>query len=182
MRSPSELATLRIRYAAPEDAGALADFAARNFREAYESQMPWDDVQAYCESAFSIARQGAEISERSIVTLLAEVNATLAGFAQLRSGHAPACVESNHSIELWRFYVAARWQGQGIAQKLMTRAEEMAQDRGADALWLGVWEHNARAQAFYGKCGFVKVGTLPFTLGRELQTDLVMVRTLRSGA
>jgi ribosomal protein S18 acetylase RimI-like enzyme len=182
MRSPSELATLRIRLAAPEDAGALADLAARTFREAYESQMPWGDVKAYCESAYSIARQGAEISDGSIATLLAEVNATLAGFVQLRSGHAPACVESNQSIELWRFYVAARWQGRGIAQKLMTRVEEMAQDRGADVLWLGVWEHNARAHAFYGKCGFVKVGTLPFTLGRELQTDLVMVRTLRSGA
>jgi GNAT superfamily N-acetyltransferase len=165
--------------ATPEDAGTLAAFAGRTFRETYEPHMPWDDVKAYCESAYNEARQAAELLDPAIATLLAEVHATLAGFAQLRDGHAPACVESRHPIELWRFYVDARWQGRGVAQALMSRAEETARSRDAEVLWLGVWEHNARAQAFYAKWGFVQVDTHPFTLGKERQTDLVLVRALR---
>ena len=45
-------------------------------------------------------------------------------------------------------------------------------------LWLGVWEHNLRAIAFYRKCGFVQCGAQPFLLGTDLQTDWDMNRTL----
>ncbi|HSC06290.1 MAG TPA: GNAT family N-acetyltransferase [Steroidobacteraceae bacterium] len=182
MRSPSDAPWITVRSARPDDATRLAAFAARTFREAYAAQMPWDDVKAYCESSYNADRQAAEIADRTVATLLAEVDATLAGFVQLRSGEAPPCVEAQRSIELWRLYVDARWQGRGVAQALMSRAEETAKSRDAALLWLGVWERNARAQAFYGKCGFSKVGTLPFTLGRELQTDLVMVRALSAKA
>jgi ribosomal protein S18 acetylase RimI-like enzyme len=169
----------RVRVATPRDAGPLAAFAARTFREAYEPQMPWDDVKAYVESAYNQARQAAELADAGIVTLLAEVDASLAGYAQLRNGHTPSCVEARQAIELWRFYVDARWQGRGVAQVLMSSAEDTARSRDADVLWLGVWEHNARAKAFYAKCGYLKIGTHPFTLGREKQTDLVLVRSLR---
>ena len=46
---------------------------------------------------------------------------------------------------------------------------------GAGAVWLGVWERNARAIAFYAKCGFADVGAHDFRLGDDLQTDRVMV-------
>jgi ribosomal protein S18 acetylase RimI-like enzyme len=182
MRSPSDAPSIAVRPAAPDDAARLAAFAARTFREAYAAQMPRNDVEAYCESSYNADRQAAEIADRAVATLLAEVDATLVGFVQLRSGQAPACVEAQRSIELWRLYVDGRWRGRGVAQALMSQAEETAKSRHAELLWLGVWEHNGRAQAFYGKCGFSKVGTLPFTLGRERQTDLVMIRALSARA
>ena len=56
--------------------------------------------------------------------------------------------------------------------------EAQARRRGARELWLGVWERNARAQAFYRKCGFEKVGTQIFVVGTDPQTDHVMMRNL----
>ena len=50
--------------------------------------------------------------------------------------------------------------------------------RGAQTLWLGVWERNPRALAFYGKCGFVDVGEHVFLFGTDPQTDRVMARAL----
>ena len=47
---------------------------------------------------------------------------------------------------------------------------------GCDVIWLGVWEHNPRAIAFYHKWGFKQVGTQTFHLGDDLQTDWVMAR------
>ena len=54
--------------------------------------------------------------------------------------------------------------------------------RGARELWLGVWERNARAQAFYRKCGFRKVGTQIFVVGSDPQTDDVMLKEITVSA
>jgi ribosomal protein S18 acetylase RimI-like enzyme len=61
-----------------------------------------------------------------------------------------------------------------VAQQLMTAAIAAARGRGAVSLWLGVWERNPRAQAFYKKSGFRDVGTHTFYVGTDAQTDRVM--------
>jgi len=70
------------------------------------------------------------------------------------------------------------WHGRGIAQRLMQATIDEAAAAGATTVWLGVWEHNARAIAFYGKHGFVDVGSHEFLVGSDPQTDRVMVRNL----
>ena len=76
--------------------------------------------------------------------------------------------------ELNRIYVVAELQGAGVAQALMQEAIANAAAAGADCLWLGVWEHNPKAMAFYRKFGFEVVGSHPFMLGHERQRDLIM--------
>jgi len=49
-----------------------------------------------------------------------------------------------------------------------------ARGRGSASLWLGVWERNPRAQAFYKKSGFADVGSHTFFVGTDEQTDRVM--------
>ena len=49
---------------------------------------------------------------------------------------------------------------------------------GARTAWLGVWEFNPRAIAFYKKCGFMLVGDHDFLFADVVQTDLVMSRPL----
>lgn len=60
----------------------------------------------------------------------------------------------------------------------MNKAIEIASDRHKKKVWLGVWEKNEGAIAFYQKMGFVQTGTHVFRLGDEEQTDLVMTRSL----
>jgi ribosomal protein S18 acetylase RimI-like enzyme len=81
-------------------------------------------------------------------------------------------------VEIRRFYVDRPFHGRGIAQALMRAVEETARTLGGRTLWLGVWERNPRAIAFYSKCGFVDVGQHDFILGTEEQTDRVMARAL----
>ena len=100
----------------------------------------------------------------------------MAGYAQLRSGLAPTCVTGELPVELWRFYIAQAWHGRGVAQALMRRVESEAYRRGARTLWLGVWERNERAKAFYHKNGFSDVGSHVFMVGTDAQTDRILVR------
>ena len=104
--------------------------------------------------------------------------ATAIAYAQLRADHVPDCVTGPNPIELWRFYVDREWHGRGIARPLMDRVKAAARERGAKTLWLGVWERNDRARAFYAKCGFADVGEHIFLFGTDPQTDRVMVTTL----
>lgn len=174
--SPQPLASIRL--AQPRDASALASFAARTFRETFEADNAAEDMALYLAANYGPERQTAEIDDPGIVTLLAEDGRRLAGYCQLHEGPAPDCVAGAAPIEIRRFYVDRNWQGRGVAQALMMASLESALERGARTVWLAVWERNLRAQAFYRKCGFEDCGAKEFLLGRDRQTDRVMVRAL----
>ena len=60
-------------------------------------------MDAYLSTAFTPARQLAEIEDTQSVTLLAERQDALIGYAQLRAGEPPACVADRSAIELARY-------------------------------------------------------------------------------
>ena len=85
---------------------------------------------------------------------------------------------SARAVELQRFYLNRSAQGKGLAAPLMHAAREAARALGGVDLWLGVWERNPRAIAFYVKSGYVQVGSHVFTVGGDHQTDFVFVSSL----
>ena len=173
---------LTLRPATLDDAAALGWFAEHVFRDTFGPHNRPEDMDAYCAKSFSLDAQQRELADRDLHTVLAISGGDLAGYAQLRTGPPPACVTGPHPIELKRLYVEQRWQGRGIAQTLMNHAIELAHPRGAQTLYLSVWQHNHRAIAFYAKLGFERVGVAPFRLGADLQLDPVMVRALPARA
>lgn len=163
-----------IRLAVPGDAGALAEFGARTFRDTFEADNNPEDMALYLASSYGPDLQLAELRNAGIVTLLAHCESRLAGYSQLREGPAPECVGGPSPLELWRFYVERDWQGRGVGQALMAATTAAAAARGAGTIWLCVWDRNHRAQAFYRKRGFEDRGEKAFILGNDRQTDRVM--------
>jgi ribosomal protein S18 acetylase RimI-like enzyme len=168
-----------IRSGAAIDAAPLAELAARTFQETFAADSRPEDMALHLARSYGMSQQQRELLDPDITTLLVEVDGQLAAYAQLRSGVVPECVTGESPIELWRFYVARSWHGRGVAQALMRSVELEASRRGGRTLWLGVWEHNARAKAFYGKNGFVDAGSHAFMVGTDAQTDRIMVRQLQ---
>jgi ribosomal protein S18 acetylase RimI-like enzyme len=180
---------IRLRRAGAADAAVLSEFAERIFRETFEAGNDPADLAAYLAEAFGVDRQREEIAEPGATVLLAEdvagssvtgsnLVAPLAGYSHPTSGAAPDSVHGPDPLELKRFYIDRAWQGAGLAQFLMHATIEAAIASGARTLWLGVWEHNPRAIAFYRKFAFVDAGSHEFLLGRDRQTDLIMMRPL----
>ena len=156
------------------DAPVLAALARHTFFDTFAATNDAGDMAIHLDRAYGVVQQAAELADPLIVTLLVETNGVAIGYAQLREGEVPECVTGPSAIELWRFYLLREWHGQGIAQSLMDRVRVEAAARGAATLWLGVWDQNPRAQAFYRKCGFVDVGEHVFLFGTDPQRDLVM--------
>lgn len=171
---------IRIRLGVPADAARLADLAARTFRDTFGAETPPDDMALHIAHAYGPLQQGRELADPNIVTLVVDTSDQLAGYAQLRRGPAPSCVEGDAPMELWRFYFAQKWHGQGMAQTLMQRVALEAHRAGTRTVWLGVWERNERAKAFYRKCNFVDVGAHVFMVGTDAQTDRILVRPVAS--
>ncbi len=169
---------LAVRSATPADAGPLARIAEETFRATFAAMNAAEDMDLHCQSRYGADIQAAEIENPGMLTLLCEEGGALAGFAQLKWGAAPACVATAAPGEVHRLYVRAHWHGKGAAQELMRSGIEALTRRGCDAVWLGVWERNPRAIAFYRKWGFVEVGHHVFPLGRDPQRDVVMMKTL----
>lgn len=177
---------IQVRYATLSDAARLSEFGAMTFREAFEADNTPHDMARYLAETFTPERQAAELADPAGAVLLAshlgasgEADAAeLLGYAHLVSGPAPEAVQGPAPIELRRFYVARAWHGRGVAQALMDAALEAARARDALTLWLGVWERNPRAVAFYAKYGFRRVGEHTFVLGEDEQTDWLLARSL----
>lgn len=169
---------LDIRKATRDDALRLSRIAEETFRATFGSVNSSEDMDLHCQRNFSEVIQAGEIASPDMLTLLCEESGSLTGFAQLRFGAAPACVTAKSPVEIQRLYVASHWHGKGVAQELMRACIDEAKRRGSETIWLGVWEHNPRAIAFYRKCGFFEVGDHVFPLGRDQQRDIVMARSL----
>jgi len=56
---------------------------------------------------------------------------------------------------------------------------QISEQENADYVWLGVWEENPRAIAFYKKNGFVEFDKHIFKLGNDEQTDIMMKLQLK---
>jgi len=175
--------TIKIRPATIADAPALSRLGATTFRETFERENTPEDMAQYLREAFTPERQALEIADPAGAVLLAEQEQSkesgeseLSGYAQVVSGPVPEAVRGPAPLELRRLYVARAWHGRGVAQALMEAVIDAARARGAQTLWLGVWERNPRAVAFYVKHGFVRVGEHTFVLGGDAQTDWLFVR------
>jgi ribosomal protein S18 acetylase RimI-like enzyme len=169
---------LNIRRAKGEDTILLAELGARTFEETFASANTPEDMTAYLASAFGRQHQDVELNDPHSLFLIAEINGKALGYAMLRSGNVEEGITGEEPIELVRLYVSQESLGSGIGAALMQACIDEAKRGGYETLWLGVWEHNHRAQAFYRKWNFQKVGTHVFQLGDDPQTDLLMQRTI----
>lgn len=177
-----DMSSVEIRHAEPADAAVLAELAARTFAETFGADNTPEDLAAHLSASYGVAQQARELAAADVRTLLAYRNEELIGFAQVRRQEPPSCVVEAHPIELHRFYLTRSAHGTGAAAPLMRAAREAARELGGRHMWLGVWERNPRAIAFYLKSGFVKVGSHDFIVGRDRQTDWVFIAPLPTEA
>jgi ribosomal protein S18 acetylase RimI-like enzyme len=165
-----------IRPATRGDASALAELAERTFRAAFAAFNSRENMDAHCARSYGVAIQAAEIADPRMRTFVCDDGGRLAGYGQLRWGPAPACVDARRPVEIQRIYVDQRDHGKGVAQALMSAMLAAAGQDGAEVVWLGVWESNPRAIAFYRKLGFDRVGEHVFQVGDDPQRDWIMCR------
>jgi ribosomal protein S18 acetylase RimI-like enzyme len=165
---------LQIRAAQADDAETLAQLGADTFVQAFSAGNQPANLQGYVDQAFALDRIAEELADPLATFWLAQLNGQSAGYAKVRGPSPKDCVSGTRQIELHRIYTLEFARGTGLGGALMHTCLEHAGNNAYTTLWLGVWEQNTNAIAFYKHRGFTTVGTQDFHLGDDLQTDLIM--------
>lgn len=171
---------MTIRLATPSDAVILTELATTTMRDAFGPPYnPADLVEEYIQSAITVPILETELADpRATFFLLELPDNTVAGYAKLRQ-HAPPCrMTERNAIEIQRIYLSKTQIGQGQGRRLMEHCLTWSREQGYFAVWLGVWERNTNAQAFYDKMGFVRFGFHYFQFGSERQRDFWLWKQL----
>jgi diamine N-acetyltransferase len=165
-----------IRHATLADAELLTALGARTFYDTFAIHNTARDMQEYLAESFNKEQQTAELLERGTLFLIAETDKGTGGYAMLRPGPPPNEIHLSHAIEVVRLYVDKEWLGLGVGSGLMQACLDESKEKGFKHLWLGVWEHNQRALAFYRKWEFETFGEHIFYVGADAQNDYLMRR------
>ncbi len=174
------------RPARGSDVPALAELAALTFPLATPAHVTAESEQQFIDEVLSPERFEAYLADPDRDVLVSDADGVLAGYALLVHGETTdddvrAALTLRPTAELSKCYVHPDAHGSGTAQQLVLAAFAAAESRGAQGMWLGVNQENVRAQRFYEKSGFVRVGTKRFRVGAGLEHDFVYERPLRSG-
>lgn len=163
-----------IRRCTVADAPALTALARRTFFDTFTGTCTEEDMQDFLDAVYNEQRITQELANPEDYSFFALIGDTPVAFLRFLNSPVPFPHDANKkALELNRLYVDKPFKGQGIAQALMDFYLEYAKMEGYQLLWLGVWEYNHRAQAFYRKYGFVPTPyTHPFPIGNTPQTDV----------
>lgn len=168
--------TVTYRDATADDAAALAGFWRACFCATFEHLYRPEDLAAFLAASYSPAQQYAEILDGAAEHRLALAQGAIVGACQIGKLGLPIDPGPAQSLELKRLYLAADMKGAGVGQALMDWAVTRTQARGATQLFLGVWRENARAQRFYARNGFSKVGAYQFPVGAHMDDEDILLR------
>jgi GNAT superfamily N-acetyltransferase len=165
-----------IRRAEARDAETLAAVGQATFVETFGDLYPPEHLAAYVAEAYDLERTRASLADPAQASWLVEADGEAVGYAS-----AGPCGLPHHEVtpacgELKRIYLQAPWQGSGLAGRLYEEARAWLERDGPRTLWLGVWSENLKAQRFYARLGYAKVGEYGFHVGGTIDREFILRR------
>ncbi|MEN1986779.1 GNAT family N-acetyltransferase [Paenibacillus hubeiensis] len=170
--------TIQWTKANLNDVQLLQELSIQTFNETFKDQNSPENMKAYLDKAFNLKQLEKEMANDSSDFYFIYFNEELAGYMKMNTSDAQTENMGNDSLEVERIYIKRDFQKHGLGKYLLNQAIEIARKQDKRKIWLGVWEKNENAIAFYEKMGFIQTGAHAFYMGDEEQTDLIMTKNL----
>jgi diamine N-acetyltransferase len=164
---------ISIRRITLADVKALADISRQTFYDTFHHTCTAADLENFLEEHYNEAQVTKELSNPNDFYFFAEIDNQPVGYIRFMEEYDSFSIMKKwKALELKRIYVVKEYHGKGVAQQLMDLIIDFATTKKYEVIWLGVWEHNVKAQKFYEKYGFVNSGhTHYFPIGSTPQND-----------
>lgn len=170
--------TLAIVPARLDDLAALQSISIATFTDTYAASNTPENMELYLAENFTEQSLRAELTDPSTSLFIAKIAEKIIGYLKLNYNQSQTELKDEETVEIERIYISKEFHGKKYGKALLDKAIEIAKSRNASYIWLGVWERNTRAISFYEKNNFVPFNTHSFTLGNDVQTDIMMKRAL----
>lgn len=164
----------------PADVKTLRDLSMRTFSETFRDEYTDEEFATYFSTSLSEDTLQQELNNPESQHFFVTVDGKPVGFLKVNVGSAQTEQELPTGFEVQRIYVLADYQGLGLGKVLFEKALKLASETDCEWVWLGVWEHNYKAQKFYAKYGFEKFGEHTFVVGDSNDTDWLLRRAVAS--
>ena len=164
---------IEIRRINVDDVAALSALAKKTFYDTFTGTCTEEDMQGFLQKYYNENVLAKELENDLNFVFFIAVDNAVVGYLHFKEAYDSfEEVKKYKALELKRLYILKTHHGKGIAQILMDYYLNFAVENNFELVWLGVWEHNIRAQKFYEKYGFVNAGfTHDFPIGNTPQTD-----------
>ena len=166
----------QIKKVSTDELEELKKLSVDTFSDTFTEQNNEIQMKAYLEKAFNTDQLRRELSNPESFFYFVKEEDKILGYLKLNTKTAQTDQVLDSSLEIERIYLTQEAQGKGIGKLLMDFSIAEAKRRNLLCLWLGVWEKNEKAIAFYKSYGFEVFADHPFKLGDESQKDLLMKR------
>ncbi|OMF73282.1 GNAT family N-acetyltransferase [Paenibacillus glucanolyticus] len=170
--------TIIIKKCTLEDSRQLQEIGYETFNETFKDQNSPGNMNAYLERAFNLEQIKKELSNKFSQFFFVYFNNEVAGYLKVNTNDEQSEEMGDESLEIERIYIKSKFQKHGLGKYLLNQAKDIAVESNKKKLWLGVWEKNENAIAFYEKMGFVQTGTHTFYMGDERQIDFIMSKIM----
>ena len=174
------MAALQLLPATPRDAADLSKFGRRSFVETFVEDLgvpyPEADLATFFDEGFTEAAFAGLIADRDAAVWIARRDGQVCAYAVGGPLSLPHPEGRARERELKRFYLARDLQGSGAATTMMSAVAPWLAPFPAARIWLGVWSGNLRAQRFYARHGFHKVGEYEYPVGATRDLEFIMRR------
>ena len=161
------------------DINDLQQISRQTFLETFGSQNNAKNMSEFLDEAYKIEKLEKEINNPNSTFFFLKVKNQIAGYLKVNEKDAQTEKIVPNALEIERIYLKQSFQHQGLGLVLIKLAEEIAKKKNKNNMWLGVWEKNYQAQAFYKKDGFVRISQHTFVVGEDPQTDFILVKRLK---
>lgn len=168
-----------LRKCTFDDLTTLRQISHETYEESFAGMCRKEDMAAYLKASFCGERLQSDLLNEACSFYFLYVDGNLAGYLKLNESEAQTDINDPDSLELERIYVISSYQGRGLGSYLLKSAEDEGKRRGKSYLWLGVWEKNEKALAFYEKLGFYPLGRHTFVMGNDIQSDYLLRKDLQ---
>ncbi|MBN8203310.1 GNAT family N-acetyltransferase [Bacillus sp. NTK034] len=170
--------TVKIKKCNREDLQKLQEISIETFNDTFKDQNSAENMKTYLEKAFNSKQLEMELSNISSEFFFVYFDNEVTGYLKVNTNDAQSEEMGEDSLEIERIYIKNNFQKHGLGKYLLNKAIEVAVEHNKQKIWLGVWERNENAIAFYKKMGFVQTGAHSFYMGDEEQVDLIMTKSL----
>lgn len=170
--------TINILRCKPEQLNLLREISMETYRDTFEESNSEALMQQYFDDALNAEKLTKEFHTIGSHFYFLYLDEQVAGFLKVNVESAQSDDVAKDSLEIERFYIRKPFLRKGLGKALMLFAFDIAKQLGKITLWLGVWEHNGSALAFYKALGFYKVGEHPFDMAGDIQTDWLLKKDL----
>lgn len=177
-RSEKTKMAISIKKCTLEDLLILQKISYETFNDTFKDQNSPDNMNAYMERAFNLNQLEKELTNSFSQFFFVYFHDEVAGYLKVNINDAQSEEMGDESLEIERIYIKNKFQKHGLGKHLLNKAMELAMEHNKQKIWLGVWEKNENAIAFYKKMGFFQTGSHSFYMGDEEQTDFIMEKTL----